>query len=146
MVFANLGAFSRFMGVLAVREHLLDKAGRGKVAELFKREIKDLIGTVGKLPPPLAQSTIDQKGHDRPLFKTGALKESIRWEHASPRKTIVGTDDKKAIYHELGGSTPGRPPRRSFFASTAQEHNDKAFGLYVSILTRISTGVTHRTE
>jgi HK97 gp10 family phage protein len=61
--------------------------------------------------PKLAQSTIDRKGFERPLYETGALRDSI--EHnvdAGARDAYVGTDDPVAKYHEFGTSKiPARP-------------------------------------
>ncbi len=147
MYFQNMMAFARHVGHLAVAESIVDMAGRGEVAHFFKKEILAKIGNPAKLGPPLAQSTIDRKGHDGPLLETGVLRDSIGWEHVSKRHTVVGSTDKKALWHELG-PTNNRFPRRSFLASTAQEKNNEAFDLYLAHIHKIAStaGTVARTN
>ena len=143
MMFANLGEFAAFMATLAPKELALDTLGREKVAKLLKSAIKAHLGgpVDGPKSPfnwaPLADSTVAKKGHDRPLYETGALRDSIDWGHEAPRKTVVGSTDEKAPWHEFGPSN-GRFPRRSFLAGTANEKNDEAFALYVATMTRLT--------
>lgn len=59
---------------------------------------------------PLAQSTVDAKGHDRPLEDTREMVDSF--QHETDRlklEAIAGATDEKMIWHELG--TSKMPPR-----------------------------------
>lgn len=72
--------------------------------------------------PKLAQSTIDRKGFERPLFETGALRDSITHNvDADGREAAVGTDIEYAKYQEFGTS---KIPARPFLggALIAKEH------------------------
>jgi len=140
MNFANLGAFSRHMALLAVKELAIDTIARGGVAAELHKAVREKIGgDPAGLPPPLAASTVEKKGHDLPLYESGKLHDSIQWEHVSARKTIVASDDPKAVWHELG-PTNGRFPRRSFLASTANEKNMLLLDLYTETLQAFLAG------
>lgn len=135
MNFPSLGAFSMFAARLAVRERALDTLGRGLVARFLEERIKDNLGTEF-IQPPLAASTVERKGFDAPLIETGAMHDSIGWEHASVRRTVVGSTDEKAVWHEFGPSN-GRFPARPFFSKTAEEENSHMFDLYLGVLKSI---------
>lgn len=75
--------------------------------------------------PRLAQSTVERKGFERPLYETGALRDSI--EHVVMREGnevvgYVGTNDPIAKYHEFGTS---RIPARPFLSAAAMRQEDK---------------------
>jgi len=133
MNFPSLGAFSMFAARLAVREHALDTLGRGLVARFLEERIKDNLGTEF-IQPPLAASTVERKGFDAPLIETGKMHDSIGWEHASVRKTIVGSTDEKAVWHEFG---TGHVPARPFFSKTAENENKKMFEMYLGAVKSI---------
>lgn len=72
--------------------------------------------------PRLAQSTIDRKGFERPLFETGALRDSITHNvDSNGKEAAVGTDLDYAKYLEFGTS---KMPARPFLggALIAKEH------------------------
>jgi HK97 gp10 family phage protein len=70
--------------------------------------------------PRLAQSTIDRKGFERPLYETGELQRSIE-HNVDDRESFVGTDNPIAKFQEFGTS---RIPARPFLggALIAKEH------------------------
>ena len=133
MNFPSLGAFSMFAARLAVRERALDTLGRGTVAHFLEERIKDNLGTEF-IKPPLAASTVERKGFDAPLIETGKMHDSIGWEHASVRKTIVGSTDEKAVWHEFG---TGHVPARPFFSKTAQDEDKAMFAMYLGAIKSI---------
>lgn len=117
-----------------VFELVADTAARGAVAEYFAHEAKERIGQAELLPPPLAESTQEERVHkgfsaDETLLRTGQLRDSIKWEHESTRKTVFGSDDPKAPYHEFGTI---RIPARSFLAATVRDHDAAGFELFVT--------------
>jgi phage gpG-like protein len=133
--FPSLEAFATFLVGASVEEVIADASARGGVAGFLTKEIKDRIGDPDRLPPPLAESTQEQRAKDgfsadQTLLRTGELRDSIGWEHIGRRETVVGSTDEKAPFHEFGTS---RIPRRSFLASTVVEKNDEAFALYMKI-------------
>ena len=133
--FESLGEFARFMPRVILAEKMADIEARSELAMLLKHEIKERLGKPERLPPPLASSTQDRReaagySRDETLLMTGKMRDSIGWEHASVRKTIVGSTDEKAVWHELG-PTNGHFPARSFIASTVAEKEAEAFELYV---------------
>ena len=73
--------------------------------------------SAGEARAPLAESTIAKKGHDRILFETGALGDSLFSEtddsirDVSDHYLTFGTSDKKAMFHQEGTRRmPARPP------------------------------------
>jgi len=127
---------SEFLGYargLGIRKLASDLVGRTIVGHELKEMVQHKIGKPELLPPPLAPSTQAdrlKKGFsaDETLLRTGELKRSIAWGHTGSLTTVVGSFDKKAIYHELG---TGHIPARSFLASTASEENTLLFAMYV---------------
>jgi len=112
-----------------------DASGRAVVAKFLEHRIKENLGTEF-IQPPLAASTVARKGFDAPLIETGKMHDSIGWDHASVRKTIVGSTDEKAVWHEFGPSN-GRFPARPFFSKTAEDENSHMFELYIGVLKSI---------
>lgn len=51
---------------------------------------------------PLAPSTIRRKGHDKILYDTGRLRDSISIGEVTPSSATVGTDAPYAPYHQFG--------------------------------------------
>ena len=92
------------------REVILERA-----AQVLLESIKETIGndayTYGWLP--LAPSTIERKGFDRPLFETGELQASYTYVMAlNKRETWVGSNNPKAVWHEWGTGGPHPVPPR----------------------------------
>jgi hypothetical protein len=77
---------------------------------------KDMIGVPQPGWAPLAASTLIEKdGINTPLLETGEMRDSIAW-NSDAHEGYVGSNDKKAIFQELGTS---RIPPRSFLGSAA---------------------------
>lgn len=51
---------------------------------------------------PLAPSTIKRKGHDKLLYDTGRLRDSITLGEVTPSSATVGTDAPYAPFHQFG--------------------------------------------
>lgn len=51
---------------------------------------------------PLAASTVRRKGHDKLLYDTGRLRDSITLGMVTDRTATVGTDAPYSIYHQMG--------------------------------------------
>ena len=105
-------------GYKAHLEAVLDLIGREVKAEC-EREIGTYMGAIGQYPAtaPLEQSTIDRKGNDDPLFRTGIYHDSI--ETYVDRRDLsveIGTNVDYVVYHELG--TSHNPPRPIFGPAT----------------------------
>ena len=59
---------------------------------------------------PLAEKTVKRKGHDKLLYDTGKLRDSIRMSPPTPSQVEIDTDTPYAIYHQRGtGKMPARP-------------------------------------
>lgn len=137
MFFPDLKAFAAYIRVMAVGELMADTAGRGEVAKLFTKTAKEIIGDSGKLLDlaPSTQAERVSKGYsaNEPLLLTGELQDSIDWQHESPRKTSIGSDLEKAVWHEFG--TP-HIPARPFLTTTGAEKNVEGFELYSATIGR----------
>ncbi len=94
------------------KKDVLDRAGK-----LVEQTAKDAIGTYKFGWPPLDPATVARKGADTPLLQTGQMRDSI--EHTVVGDHVdVGTNDKKAVYQELGTT---KIPPRSFLVAAAME-------------------------
>lgn len=80
--------------------------------------------------PPLAESTISDRARrgfaaGPILQRTRTLRDSLvdpaRASRTTPRTMTWGTDVDYAIFHQDGGSTPGRPPRRTVLDLRVQD-------------------------
>ena len=85
------------------------KVALKRAADLVVKEARGAIGTYKFGWPPLAASTVAQKGKDTPLLRTGALKNSIEGTVISSEEAEAGSNDPKIKWHELG--TTKMPPR-----------------------------------
>lgn len=106
--------------LVATAEHLdhgkhaaLDRAGA-----IVEKAAKDAIGTYAFGWPPLAPSTLAKKAADTPLLETGELRDSYG-HRVGDDFVDVGSDNKKAVWHELG--TPTIPPRSVLVSAAMQE-------------------------
>jgi phage gpG-like protein len=90
---------------------ILDRVGR-----IVTKEAKRVLGTYDYGWAPLAQSTVDRKGHDRPGIETGEMQQSIEYT-VGPNSVGIGTNVEKAVWFELGTS---RQPPRSFLVGAVQ--------------------------
>jgi hypothetical protein len=96
-----------------------------KAAGMIAKQAKAQLGHEHEMWPPLAPSTLkDKEKHGwpspSPLLRTGAMRDSIEWSaratHHGGAEAVVGSNDPKALWHELGTS---RIPPRSFLVSSA---------------------------
>ncbi|SIN82964.1 hypothetical protein SAMN05443247_00028 [Bradyrhizobium erythrophlei] len=111
--------------------------GLDKVGELASTMAAAYIGHYQPGWPRLAESTLERKAADTPLLETGEMRDSIRHE-VDPimLEMVVGSNDKRALYQELG--TSRIPPRP--FLGLAMAHSmpfaAETFGkIAVAILT-----------
>lgn len=90
----------------------LEEAGK-----IVENEAKRVIGTYDYNWKPLASSTLARKSADTPLLETGEMRESIN-HTVQGHIAYVGSDNDKALYHELGTS---RIPARPFLRGALDE-------------------------
>lgn len=88
---------------------LLTKIGREQVA--YAQETIAQKGR-GKWAP-LSPNTVAAKGHDMPLFVTGALGRSIKYRVIPGARVTVGTNNPIAPYHHFGTGLFG-PKHRAY--------------------------------
>lgn len=118
----SLAGFAAKLGTMAVEVTVAEKSALEKAAVIIEDEAKRVIGTYDYGWPPLAPSTLAHKSADTPLLETGEMRASI--EHTVREKTAeVGSNDDKAVWHELGTATI---PARSFLAGAAVHKGKEA--------------------
>jgi phage gpG-like protein len=104
-----------------VHQHVEEQHALHEACKVLEKEAKRVIGTYDYGWPQLAASTQADRASkgfnpNDPLLRTGDLRESI--EHSvGDREAMVGSNDKKAEWQELGTN---RIPPRSFLAMAAQ--------------------------
>jgi phage gpG-like protein len=116
----NIAEFVGVLGQIAVME-AADRRALEKAAVIVETESKRVLGTYDYSWPPLQPETVASKATgDSPLLETGELRDSIHHE-VHGHEADVGSDNDKAVWHELGTS---RVPPRSFLMQAAvhKEH------------------------
>jgi hypothetical protein len=71
--------------------------------------------------PALSPATLASKIGSGPLLETGERRDSIQWPSHGP-EGHVGSDNDKAVWHELGTA---KIPARSFLVGAALHMQDK---------------------
>ena len=88
-----------------------------EAAQIIETEAKRVIGTYEYGWEPLKPETIARKAADTPLYETGEMRDSIEHYVDPDRlKAEVGSNNPKALWHELGTVTI---PARSFLMGAA---------------------------
>jgi phage gpG-like protein len=99
---AKLGAIERDM-------HELGPTIIARACEMVAAEAKRVIGEGYPEWPALAPETLARKMMNTPLLETGELRASIEW-NSEGNEGYVGSNNDKAVWHELGTShIPPRP-------------------------------------
>lgn len=104
-----------------------------RVGKMVETEAKSAIGTYKYGWPPLAASTLAKKKADTPLLETGEMRNSISHAISGPNSVDVGSNNQKAVWHELGTT---KAPPRSFLVKAAQTKEPEVVGLMESRLVR----------
>lgn len=88
-------------------------------AQTIENEAKSAIGTYKYDWPRLQPETVARKAHgDTPLLETGEMRDSIEHVVIGHTEAHIGSNNEKAVWHELGTKTI---PPRSFLAGAAAE-------------------------
>lgn len=124
--FHSMAEFAVHLGEMILVEAEAEHAALEKAAQLVEKTAKERIGTEYEDWPELAASTLDEKARlgysiPDPLLRTGDMRESIE-HHTEIHEAEVGSNEDKAVWHELGTS---RMPARSFLASSARDKEDE---------------------
>jgi phage gpG-like protein len=121
MAMSLSGAAAHFGALAIMLEHkkhdMLDRA-----AQILQTEAKRVLGTYDYGWPALKPSTIAGKSTgDSPLLEKGDLRDSIERD-VQTDKAYVGSNDKKALFHEFG--TSRIPPRPFFGGAVNAKHSE----------------------
>jgi phage gpG-like protein len=104
---------------LIASDHILKAAEHEVIANscaMVAGRAADMIGVPQPGWAPLAAETLKRKdGINTPLLESGEMRSSIAW-NSDATEGFVGSNNKKAIWQELGTS---RIPPRSFLGSAA---------------------------
>ena len=108
--------FVAVLGGLGAAMETANHEALEKAAKIIETEAKRVIGTYDYGWTPLKPATIAQKTTgDSPLLETGEMRDSIE-HNADHKEAHIGSDNDKAVWHELGTSTV---PARSFLVGAA---------------------------
>jgi phage gpG-like protein len=119
-VFTLLG----FVAHLKAIEHDMHELGPAIVAracEMVCTEAKRVLGEGYPDWAPLKPETLAHKMMATPLLETGELRASIEWQ-SHGLEGAVGSNNDKAVWHELGTS---KIPPRSFLVGAAHHMEEK---------------------
>ena len=109
--FGSLAAFAGFLSGISVEMHHHQHDALERAAKIVQTEAKSYPGHYQPGWPPLKQETIDRKTTgDSPLLETGELRDSYEHKVDGHTDAYIGSNNDKALWHELGTSR-GIPPR-----------------------------------
>jgi phage gpG-like protein len=116
-----LGAVAEF-SAMKIELDAIEHAVIVRACQLVCEAARDAIGKEHDYWPALQPETVAERlragyAADQPLLRTGELKNSISWR-AEGLTGLVGSDNDKAVYHELGTSSI---PPRPFLVPAAQQ-------------------------
>lgn len=109
--FDSIGAFVRHMTTIGATLPEAEHRALDKGSEIVLAEVRKIPGTYQPGWAPLASSTIARKAAgDTPLLETGEMRDSYERKVISNERASVGSNDAKAVTHELGNRhVPPRP-------------------------------------
>jgi hypothetical protein len=130
--FSSMTDFAKHLLTLAVAQHEATHASLEQGAKIIEKRAKEKIGEYqGESGPfiawpELAESTKADRlrqgySEDEPGLRSGAMRDSITHQ-VSGHEAVIGSDDDKLVYFELGTS---KQPPRSVLGGAAVESIDK---------------------
>ena len=134
-VFSLLGFVAK-LKTIELEMNVLGPALIARACELVAAEAQRVIGTYDYGWPSLAPSTLAKKSADTPLLETGEMRSSIEW-NSSGNEGHVGSNNDKAVWHELGTS---RIPPRPFLAGAAMAMEPKIHELFKRAVMAVALG------
>jgi phage gpG-like protein len=109
--FGSLAAFAGFLTGVTVEMHHHQHEALERAAKIVEVEAKSYPGTYQPGWPALKPETVARKANgDTPLLETGELRDSYEHKVVGHTDAYIGSDNDKALWHELGTSG-GIPPR-----------------------------------
>jgi phage gpG-like protein len=134
-VFSVLG----FVAHLKVLEHdtkEVEHAVIVKACQMVAAEAKRVIGEGYPEWPALQPETLARKMGPGPLLETGEMRASIEW-NAEGNEGFVGSNNDKAVFHELGTS---RIPPRPFLMGAAIRMEPQIYAMAVRAVMSVLAG------
>ena len=120
-IFNSLGEFAAHVATVQADIRAAEEAAVVKGCKIVQRTAKGMIGHEQPFWQGLKPETIARKARgNTPLLETGELRASI--EMSAPHREVdevvgyVGSNNEKAVFHELGTS---KVPARPFLATAA---------------------------
>src|SRR3569833_911067 len=109
--FGSLAAFAGLLSGVSVEMHHHQHDALERAAKIVEKEAKSYPGHYQPGWAPLKPETIDRKSNgDSPLLETGEMRDSYQHRVEGHTDAYIGSDNDKALWHELGTSR-GIPPR-----------------------------------
>ena len=124
MTMSGIFTVAEFVAHVATVEadiKLAEEAAIVRACKIVRKQARDLIGHEQPFWPPLKEATIAQKKNgNTPLLETGEMRDSIKmmapFHEGEDVVGYVGSNNDKAVWHELGTRTI---PPRPFLSSAA---------------------------
>jgi phage gpG-like protein len=133
----SLAGFASLLQEAVRSMPVLLHAAMEHAAQVVEAEAKRVIGTHEYGWPPLAESTLARKSADTPLLETGEMRDSIE-HYSSFDNAVIGSNNDKAVWHELGTN---RIPPRPFLSGAAQHKAEEVRDIIAeTVIGHLKTG------
>lgn len=115
------------------------------VGSIVRHEARRRIGRQHEDWPALAEATVADRvrqgyAPDKPLLRTGALRDSIEYEaDAASLSVAIGSDSEVAVGHEFGAENL---PARPVFGPAAEQTTPEALDVLAVAAARVVAGET----
>ena len=141
--FTSIGAFVAYMTGRVATLPGAQKRALSEASEVVLAEAKRLPGTYQAGWPALQPETIARKATgNSPLLETGEMRDSYARKVVSAAEAVVGSDNDKALWHELGTSR-GIPPRPVLKAAAVAKEGEVRTILGGAVYRHLA-GITNR--
>jgi HK97 gp10 family phage protein len=107
----TLTGFAAHLLTMSADIELAERAAIERACKIVRKAARNMLGTPQPFWPELKPETIARKANgNSPLLETGEMRDSIEYTVVNAHEGHVGSNNDKALWHELGtAAIPARP-------------------------------------